>query len=194
MRVGDACERGGITRRRGAQELVHAEFECAKSLSEDLGVGADPVTALRRERIVEHLENVSNHARDSDGSAKYHGQFDAETGDATGWGTFRYQDGSVYDGRWKKGLPHYHGSLHLVRPPHPPASISTGSRPHLGRSSQADGSVYDGQFRRGVIAGRGTCEYYMGDTYTGQWFDDDKCGHGRRVHDPAPRRRCAAEC
>ena len=72
-----------------------------------------------------------------------------------GHGKFWYVNGDVYEGSWRRSLPHGTGKIRY-----------------------ATGAVYDGGFSRGKRHGHGTLFYANGDVYDGAWSDDNKEGHG----------------
>ena len=72
-----------------------------------------------------------------------------------GRGKFWYVNGDVYEGHWRRNLPHGQGRL-----------IYT------------SGAVYEGAFVSGRRHGAGVLTYASGDVYEGAWNDDNKEGRG----------------
>ena len=86
-----------------------------------------------------------------------------------GWNEARYigegspRDGIIYMndayvGAWSFGEKYYHGK---------------------GKLSFADGTVYEGDFDKGKANGYGTFRWPNGDTYVGEWKDDQRTGKGK---------------
>jgi hypothetical protein len=74
--------------------------------------------------------------------------------DTTGKGSAEYEVGR-YDGHFRDGVPHGHGTL-----------------------TYKDGSVYEGEWRDDHKNGHGVMSYATGDVYNGQWADDAENGEG----------------
>lgn len=72
-----------------------------------------------------------------------------------GNGTFRFENGDVYKGLWKKGLCDGYGVYDFV-----------------------NGDVYKGNFKEGKMDGRGTYVYSNGDKYIGTWKEAKMDGRG----------------
>jgi len=84
---------------------------------------------------------------------RYEGEF--RGGQANGWGTYTYTDGSHYDGEWKDGKRHGRGVF----------SFTNGNR-------------YEGEFRDGNFNGRGVFTFADGNRYAGEFSDNRANGSG----------------
>jgi len=78
-----------------------------------------------------------------------------------GSGTFRYADGSVYEGEWKDGKRHGTGTCQYV-----------------------DGNVYEGEWKDGKPHGRGRLRYADRTVYEGVWADGQLQSHSPNLSAP----------
>ena len=72
-----------------------------------------------------------------------------------GNGTYLFENGDLYNGLWKKGIPNGYGVYEF-----------------------ANGDVYKGAWKGGLMDGRGTYTYANGDKYIGAWKDGKMNGRG----------------
>jgi len=72
-----------------------------------------------------------------------------------GNGTWRFDNGDLYDGLWVKGKPNGQGKY-----------------------TWKNGDFYRGNWVDGVMEGRGFYEWANGDKYVGQWSDNKMNGRG----------------
>ncbi|GFR66884.1 alsin, partial [Elysia marginata] len=75
-----------------------------------------------------------------------------------GLGIMKYEDGSVYEGQFKRGLMHGPGMRTVVRP--------------------ADREIQKGTWKDGKLNGLATVSYSNGDLYEGFFQDGQRFGHG----------------
>ncbi len=76
-----------------------------------------------------------------------------------GYHTFKYDNGSVYEGGWENGKRHGRGTL-----------------------KEANGDVYEGSWEADQKHGHGIYRYadnYFYRSYEGQWVNDEWCGYGK---------------
>ena len=81
-----------------------------------------------------------------------------------GQGTFRWDDGAVYEGNW-----------------------SHGKRDGYGKMTTASGDVYEGPFVDGKRHGEGTYRWADGAYYTGAWVENQRTGNGVMVYSSGSR-------
>ena len=72
-----------------------------------------------------------------------------------GNGSYLFENGDLYNGLWKKGIPNGYGVYEFV-----------------------NGDVYKGAWNGGLMHGRGTYRYNNGDKYIGAWEDGKMHGRG----------------
>lgn len=72
-----------------------------------------------------------------------------------GNGSYLFENGDLYNGSWKKGIPNGYGVYEFV-----------------------NGDVYKGNFTKGLMDGRGTYKYANGDKYIGEWKTGKMNGRG----------------
>ena len=79
------------------------------------------------------------------------------SGDCTnGFGKWRFQSGSVYEGTWRDGKMHGRGKF-----------------------TWADKDRYEGEYVAGKMEGRGVYHFKNGEVYDGEWAADKRQGQGR---------------
>ena len=99
---------------------------------------------------------------------------EVEEGDEKdGRGTYRYINGSTYEGEWKGGKYEGRGTFWVLR-------HWNGTHWNDGdwNDGDADWEVYEGEWKGGKKEGRGTLRYADGDVYEGEWKADKKEGRG----------------
>lgn len=72
-----------------------------------------------------------------------------------GNGSYLFENGDLYNGLWKKGIPNGYGVYEF-----------------------ANGDVYKGAWKSGLMEGRGTYRYTNGDKYIGAWKAGKMNGRG----------------
>lgn len=72
-----------------------------------------------------------------------------------GSGTYKFENGDVYDGQWREGKPHGQGKYEF-----------------------ANGDRYMGLFQEGKRNGTGKYTWAKGGRYTGNWLNDKRDGFG----------------
>lgn len=80
------------------------------------------------------------------------------SGKMDGLGILNFEDGSVYEGQFKRGLMHGPGTRTVVRP--------------------ADREIQKGNWKDGKLNGYATVSYSNGDLYEGFFQEDQRFGHG----------------
>lgn len=72
-----------------------------------------------------------------------------------GTGTYKFENGDVYEGAWREGKPHGKGKYEF-----------------------ANGDRYIGLFQEGKRHGNGVYTWKSGGQYTGAWVSDKRDGYG----------------
>tara|TARA_R110002072_G_scaffold32623_1_gene99316 strand:+ start:326 stop:763 length:438 start_codon:yes stop_codon:yes gene_type:complete len=72
-----------------------------------------------------------------------------------GNGSYLFENGDLFNGSWKKGLPNGYGVYEFT-----------------------SGDVYKGAWKDGLMQGRGTYTYNNGDKYIGNWKEGKMNGRG----------------
>lgn len=111
----------------------------------------------------------------SDG--RYHGEIDKE-GRKHGKGTYRWTDGSSYEGDFKEDDRHGLGIFHWDNNQTYKGDYLKDERTGEGVYTWPDGSEYRGSFLNGKRHGQGTFYNSNGNIYKGAWFDDLQHGQG----------------
>lgn len=118
-----------------------------------------------------------------DGS--YVGEVDKE-GLKHGKGTYKWLDGSLYEGDFDKDLRHGTGHFKWANGETYKGDYLQDQRTGLGTYTWPDGSYYEGSFLNGKRHGNGIFISSKGAKYEGGWFDDLRHGQGT-LYDPDGR-------
>ncbi|KAI4367440.1 hypothetical protein MLD38_023179 [Melastoma candidum] len=96
-----------------------------------------------------------------------------------GKGTYRWGDGTVYEGDWEEGTLTGKGKIIWPSGARYEGDIAGGYLHGCGTFTGTDGSVYSGAWRMNVQHGVGKKEYSNSDTYDGMWKEGIHEGCGR---------------
>ena len=96
-----------------------------------------------------------------------------------GFHTFKYPDGSVYEGYWFAGKRHGHGVHEFPSGGQYSGEFRNGVRHGEGRYIYPGGDVYTGTFVAGYREGEGEYVYAHGGSYAGEWVCDRMHGFGK---------------
>lgn len=118
------------------------------------------VEYLSEQKAIDSYTGYVENRRSDDGS--YTGYL--VNGVRHGQGTFRWDDGAVYEGNW-----------------------SHGKRDGYGKMTTASGDVYEGPFVDGKRHGEGTYRWADGAYYTGAWVENQRTGNGVMVYSSGSR-------
>jgi hypothetical protein len=149
-------------RNSNVQGIVREEYNTCNSCdsgSDDIGGGGGDggggacVAPPRKEEVSHSDSSISSSSGDDGGVSGGGG------GSSTCVVPPCIQDGDVYEGEWKDGVPHGHGKM-----------------------VYSDGDVYEGEWKDGVPHGHGKMVYSDGDVYEGEWKDGDPHGHGKQKY------------
>ncbi|MCQ8260872.1 hypothetical protein NF418_05155 [Streptococcus suis] len=114
----------------------------------------------------------------SDGSI-YEGNFDR--GLRSGWGKMTYADGRVYDGDWRADQRSGQGVLVWTNGAKYEGSWRYDKRHGWGKITYADGGGYTGDWQNDKRHGQGRLKLANGDCYEGDWHEDQRTGYGKYV-------------
>ena len=95
-----------------------------------------------------------------------------------GYGTFRWDDGDVYEGYWSHDQRHGRGTFRSYEGWSYTGDYYNDEMHGHGRYTFDDGGYYEGEFRNGDFNGKGKRVYADGTYYDGEWKDDEKNGYG----------------
>ena len=84
------------------------------------------------------------------------------------WESFKYDDGSMFEGLSREGLPHGYGTL----------TLGTMPAGNLKGANSAEGAKYEGMFRAGYVHGMGQMTLPDGKLFKGEWNQGKKHGCG----------------
>ncbi len=110
----------------------------------------------------------------------YHG--DLLFGLPDGEGTAQYQNGSSYEGAWKKGKYHGIGKLVDVDQSTYVGNWDHGQKEGTGKQSFSNGNRYEGDWVENLIHGEGKMNYQDSSVYTGQWDKGIRSGKGSIIY------------
>ena len=105
-----------------------------------------------------------------------------------GTGTYLYNDGSKYEGKWQNNLRGSYGKMSLLNGDTYEGAIMFGKKHGQGKYSFKDGSIYQGNFVNGARSGFGKL-IDKNFWYEGQWVDDQMHGEGK-INDTPVVMRC----
>jgi hypothetical protein len=124
-------------------------------------------------------------------SGVYTGSVDIATKQPDGSGTLRLDDGAVYDGDWRMGLPHGRGVYATVEGDLHSSGWRAGVKHGRAVDVWSDGRVYRGTYVHGDRHGHGVLTWPYGAHYTGQFAFDKRNGRGVYVYADG---RCYTGC
>jgi hypothetical protein len=93
-------------------------------------------------------------------------------------GTFKYADGSLYEGELVDGLPHGKGVLRFIDGGVYEGEFVDGDRHGLGIMKYSTGGIYEGEFSDDAEHGKGILKYADGGLYEGDFVDGNRHGQG----------------
>jgi len=127
------------------------------------------VTKEEDRRIIAFLEAAARrHMRNI--VLGYSGEKNA-SGLKHGHGTFRWENGDVYDGQWESNQMKGHGVFESASGSRYSGEWSHSVRHGFAKEVLADGGVYEGSYERNLRSGHGTYTDASGIYYEGQWQD-----------------------
>ena len=112
----------------------------------------------------------------------YSGELD-DKGRKHGIGTYKWLDGSFYEGDFEKDLRNGSGHFKWANGETYKGDYLLDQRTGQGIYTWPDGSVYEGYFLNGKRHGRGFFSSVSGAKYDGEWFDDRMHGTGKLTTD-----------
>lgn len=107
----------------------------------------------------------------------YVGQFNGD-GKRHGLGTYTWEDGTVYQGRWRNDLMEGNGKLSFANGNFYEGNFSKGVPFGKGVYKWANGDIYQGGFLDGKMHGRGILITQTGERHEGSWIDNEVNGEG----------------
>lgn len=120
-----------------------------------------------------YAQEISDHPeKDS-----YVGQYNGD-GKRHGLGTYTWEDGTVYQGRWRNDLMEGKGSLKFANGNKYEGNFSKSMPFGMGVYMWANGDVYQGGFLDGKMHGRGLLVTASGERHEGTWINNEVNGEG----------------
>ncbi|MEO1518609.1 MAG: hypothetical protein AAFV95_26585 [Bacteroidota bacterium] len=107
---------------------------------------------------------------------RYEGEF--KYGEPHGWGTFTFQEGTVFIGEFADGLRHGHGQQSFSNGDNYAGDWRFGHMHGKGVYGWYDGSKYVGTFVKGRMEGKGIITLPNGESYDGEWKYGSADGKG----------------
>lgn len=98
-----------------------------------------------------------------------------------GRGTYQFENGSKYQGDFRKGLMQGKGLIVLGNGNRYNGDWVGGKREGLGIYTFINGNVYSGSFRENRFSGQGTMNFASGNKYIGNWENDQPHGQGSYI-------------
>uniref|UniRef100_A0A7S0E824 MORN repeat-containing protein 5 n=1 Tax=Hanusia phi TaxID=3032 RepID=A0A7S0E824_9CRYP len=96
-----------------------------------------------------------------------------------GRNTFRFQDGSSYDGEWQNFLPDGYGTYTWPNGSKYVGCFKAGLFHGDGKLFDKQGTTYVGKFERGLLQGSGTVVHYSGNKFQGVFVNSEAHGSGK---------------
>ena len=90
----------------------------------------------------------------------------------------QYDDGAAYEGTFRNGVQHGHGSYTMPSGFRYEGEWIDGRIQGMGKATYPDGSIYEGHFTAGRPDGQGRINYAAGGSYEGAWKDGAITGQG----------------
>ena len=99
----------------------------------------------------------------------YEGDVDKIDGTYSGQGSAKLDNNCVYEGEFRKGMPHGQGVFTWPNEVSYAGSFNNGIMDGRGSYNWPDGSVYDGEIKNGKRHGNGIFTCSSDQTYEGEW-------------------------
>ncbi len=93
--------------------------------------------------------------------------------------TIKYDNGGVYEGEVRNGLPDGKGKYTFSYGDVYEGDFCAGTKTGQGKYISTDGWYYEGGFADGDFDGYGVYHYTNGDVYEGEWWEDKRQGKGK---------------
>merc|ERR1712151_134888 len=129
-------------------------------------------------------EASSKHDQNTVYIGDYNGERN-EKGERHGEGITILPNGDRYEGSYKNGFRHGHGTYFFTSNETGARYIGEykdGKKDGLGIMYYPDGSIYDGQWANNQRTGDGSYTYSNGDKYTGSWLNNKRHGKGIYIY------------
>lgn len=110
----------------------------------------------------------------------YEGEY--KDGEWHGHGTWTHPDGRKYEGEFKDGQPNGQGIWTHTDGRKYEGEYKDGKRHGQGIWTHTDGSKYEGEYKDGKRHGQGTYTFTGGSIYEGEWKNDEQHGQGTYTH------------
>ena len=101
-----------------------------------------------------------------------------QNGKKYGTGTFKWNDGAVYEGEWKKDKINGKGKLTIPEKGTYEGYFKNGQKEGQGKYTFSNGDIYEGNFSKDKMSGQGKYTFKNGDTYSGEFSDNQFNGQG----------------
>lgn len=101
-----------------------------------------------------------------------------ENGKKSGTGTFKWNDGTVYEGEWKEDKINGKGKLTIPNKGTYEENFENGKKEGQGIYTFQNGDIYEGSFSKDKMSGQGKYTFSNGDTYYGEFLDNQFNGQG----------------
>lgn len=101
-----------------------------------------------------------------------------ENGKKSGTGTFKWNDGTVYEGEWKEDKINGKGKLTIPDKGTYEGYFENGQKQGQGKYNFQNGDIYEGNFSQDKMSGQGKYTFSNGDTYYGEFLDNQFNGQG----------------
>ncbi|QWG00440.1 hypothetical protein KMW28_12330 [Flammeovirga yaeyamensis] len=121
-----------------------------------------------------HAQDIS----DNPEKDKYVGQYNGE-GKRHGSGTYTWQDGTQYQGKWRNDLMEGRGTLRFANGNKYEGNFFKGQPFGAGVYTWANGDIYKGGFLDGKMHGRGVLITATGERHEGTWVNNQVNGEGQ---------------
>ena len=97
------------------------------------------------------------------------------------FGTWQWDDGSKYEGEWKKDMKHGRGTFTFANGDKYVGEYKDDLSHAQGTYTYANGDEYVGEYRNGKKHGQGTFTYKIGDKYIGEYKKNLMHGQGMYI-------------
>lgn len=101
-----------------------------------------------------------------------------KNGKKDGKGTFKWNDGSVYEGEWKDDKIYGQGKLTIPNKGIYEGYFKDGKKEGQGKYTFVNGDIYEGNFSKDEMSGQGKYTFKNGDIYSGEFVDNQFNGQG----------------
>ncbi|NME69083.1 hypothetical protein [Flammeovirga aprica] len=126
-----------------------------------------------------HFSYVEAQISENPDKDNYVGQFNGD-GKRHGHGTYTWEDGTVYQGKWRNDLMEGSGKLIFANGNSYEGNFEKGVPYGMGIYQWANGDVYQGGFLDGKMHGRGVLVTKGGERHEGTWIQNEV--HGEGIH------------